>query len=184
MTLVRTAALSVLCFSSALGLAQTASTAGAWSIYSYPSDSSAHARTLIQTKSHDQYWNNLGQPVEANLDVICSHGRLVAIALDTNSKVSKQDVNPRGGVDTTPVSFRLDQQTPESEPWQVLDDRETLTPYTAIFHGKHKAEWAERLLSSETLTFSFHGEQNTQPVRVSFSTAGFKDALASSGCTY
>jgi hypothetical protein len=172
------AALVLAQVSSGLAFSQTATKASDWSIY--PS-SAKHGVTLIQVTSKEQYASNRGEQVSANLDAVCTNGKLAAIAVDTNSIVPEKSLIKSGSVDMLQVSYEAGNQATGAESWAVLDHGRTLSPYAEVLQGRRTHEWGDRLLGVDTLVLHFAGADGASTT-ATFSTKGFAQALATAGC--
>ncbi len=156
--------------STALGLAETPTPFGAWTIYHAQGDRVFMLQTISKTS-------------DAKLDVICRHGKLAAIALEPDLLIDTSAVSFTGVVPTTRLAFTLDDAT-RSEKWAVLDDGHSLSPYSQVSQGKLNRSWISRISATSKLDVQLGGlagEMNGQP---SFETGELSAALTSVGCTY
>ncbi len=156
--------------STALGIAETPSPFGAWTIYHAQGDRVFMLQTVSRTST-------------AKLDVICRHGKLAAIALEPDVIVDRSEVSFTGVVPTTRLAFTLDDQT-RSEKWAVLDDGHSLSPYSELFQSQLNRHWVSRIIAARQIDIhlaGIAGEMNGQPT---FETEELSAALASVGCSY
>ncbi len=76
--------------STAMGFAETPKQLGAWSVYPTNGNLTSNHVVLLQSTSEEQYKDALGNPVQAKLDVICTKGKLFAIALEPNVAIEEE----------------------------------------------------------------------------------------------
>lgn len=168
----------------AMGFAETPAQLGGWSIYS---STGAHARqhiVLLQSTSESQLQDAEGNAVAAKLDVICTSGKLSAIALEPGTPLLKSAISFTSMVPTTRVLFVSEGKNIPSEKWSVLDGGRTLAPHSELMQGKLMHLWIERIANLKELGFQLDGnaaEKGTQP---QFATDKLSEALAAVGCSY
>jgi hypothetical protein len=153
----------VVMISTAQAFAATPEQIGAWSV----TPATGKHSTLIQTVSD-----------HAKLDLICRHGKVWKVALETSDPIQQQSVNLNLGIPTTRMSFGLEDGNSTSEDWAVADDGKTLFAHAEMFEGRLDRRWIERLSSSPTIRFSFDNQNST------FQTGQLTEALQSAGCSY
>jgi hypothetical protein len=168
--------------SSAIGLAQTPNQLGAWSVSPADSNLTRNHVVMLQSASEQQFKDSFGNPVQAKLDIICKKGKLSAIALEPNVRLQESAVSVSGAVPTTRVAFTVDGQNNESENWAVLDDGNTVSPYSEVFQGKLMKHWIERISNTDKITFQLVGEDGQ--ATPTFATRNLIDTLSSVGCKY
>lgn len=168
--------------SSAMGLAQTPQSLGAWSVSPADSTVTRNHVVMLQSASVEQYTNSFGNPVQAKLDVICKKGKLSAIALEPSIDLKEAALSYSGAVPTTRVNFVLEGQGNQSENWAVSDDGNALSPYSEVFQGKLMKQWIERISNSKKIVFHIEGQEGE--ATPSFATAKLTDALSAVGCKY
>jgi hypothetical protein len=168
--------------SSAMGLAQTPQQLGAWSVFPANSTLTRNHVVMLQSASAEQFKDSFGNPAQAKLDVICKKGKLSAIALEPNFRLQDSAVSESGAVPTTRVAFTVEGQGDQSENWAVLDDGNTVAPYSEVFQGKLMKHWIERISASKTISFQLVGEEGEN--KPTFATGNLTDALSAVGCKY
>jgi hypothetical protein len=182
-TAVKTTIL-VLISSSAMGFAQTPKQLGAWSVYPANGNHTSNHVVLLQSTSEEGYKDADGNPVQAKLDVICTKGKLSAIALEANVAIEKRAMSFDGPVNTTRIAFSADGQSNQSENWAVLDGGRTLSPYAEALQGKLMRRWVQRISSTQKMVFQLDGKAAESQAQPSFATGKLSEALASVGCSY
>jgi hypothetical protein len=170
--------------SSAMGLAQTPKQLGAWSVYPANGNLTHNHVVLLQSTSEAGYKDADGNPVQAKLDVICTKGKLSAIALEPNVAIARRAISVDGPVNTTRIAFSADGQSNQSENWAVLDGGRTLSPYAEVLQGKLMRRWVQRISSTQKMVFQLDGKAAESQPEPSFATGKLSEALASVGCSY
>jgi hypothetical protein len=170
--------------SSAMGLAQAPKQLGAWSVYPANGNHTSNHVVLLQATSEEQYKDADGNPVQAKLDVICTKGKLSAIALEPNVTIEKSAMSFNGSVTTTRIAFSADGQSNQSENWAVLDGGRTLSPNSEVLQGKLMRRWIARISGTQKMVFQLDDKAGESLAEPSFATAELSEALASVGCSY
>ncbi len=170
--------------SSAMAFAQTPKQLGAWSVYPANGNLTSNHVVLLQATSEEQYKNAHGDTVQAKLDIICTKGKLSAIALEANVAIDKSAMSFDEPVNTTRISFSADGQRNQSENWAVLDGGRTLSPYAEVLEGKLMRRWVQRISSTQKMAFQLGGKAAASQAQPSFATGKLSEALASVGCSY
>jgi hypothetical protein len=170
--------------SSAMGFAQTPKQLGAWSVYPATGNLTSNHVVLLQSTSEEQYKDAHGNPVQAKLDVICTKGKLSAIALVPNVAIEKSAMSFNGPVTTTRIAFSANGQSNQSENWAVLDGGRSLSPYSEVLQGKLMRRWVQRISGTQKMIFQLDGKAAESQAQPSFATGELSEALASVGCGY
>jgi hypothetical protein len=168
--------------SSAMGLAQTPHQLGAWSVFPADSNSTHNHVVMLQSASAEQFTDPFGNPAQAKLDVICKKGKLSAVALEPNLRLQESAMSVSGPVPTTRVDYTLANNSNRSENWAVLDNGNTVAPYSSVFEGRLKKRWIERISASKTVAFQLVGEDGE--IKPTFATEHLTQALSAVGCKY
>jgi hypothetical protein len=156
-------AIVVVIMSTAQAFAGTSQQIGAWSV----TPATENRAVLIQTVSD-----------HAKLDLICRHGKVWKVALETSTPVQQSAVDFNRGIATTRMGFGSDVAKSTFEDWAVADGRKTLFAHSEMFEGRLDRRWIERLSASPTIRFSFDSQDST------FETGQLAEALESAGCSY
>jgi hypothetical protein len=170
--------------STAMGFAETPKQIGAWSVYPANGNLTSNHVVLLQSTSEEQYKDAHGNPVQAKLDVICTKGKLFAIALEPNVAIAKSAMSFDGPVTTTRIAFSADGKSNQSENWAVLDGGRTLSPHSEILEGKLMRRWTARISGTQKMAFQLDGKAAESQAQPSFATGKLSEALASVGCSY
>jgi hypothetical protein len=170
--------------STAMGVAQTPKQIGAWSVYPTNGNLTSNHVVLLQSTSEEQYKDAHGNPVQAKLDVICTKGKLFAIALEPNVAIAKSAMSFDGPVNTTRIAFSADGQSNQSENWAVLDGGRTLSPYSEVLQGKLMRRWIERISGTKKMGFQLDAKAGESLAQPTFETGELSEALSSVGCSY
>lgn len=169
--------------STALAVAQTPQTFGAWSVYKDAGSRPNAHLTLVQTKSLSSSEIGEGTESKAELDIVCQDGKLRGLAVRMNSAVLASAVSLDGAVDTVHVGYTVS-GTSGSEQWAVLDNRHTVSPYSEVSQAKSNRSWVNTLVAGHDLVLRLPGRGDDGAQKVSFETNGVAEALASAGCSY
>jgi hypothetical protein len=73
------------------------------------------------------------------------------IALEPSAAIQKSWLSFTGVVPNTRVAFSFEGQANQSEPWAVMDDEHTRSPYSKVFEGKLTRRWAKRIAGTKKL---------------------------------
>src|SRR3984885_6317561 len=85
--------------------AQSPQQVGAWSVYSPAGNGTAKNVVMLQTTAVGQHQDARGDVAPAKLDIVCKNNKVVAVALETGSRIDKRTVSYEQAVPTTAVVF-------------------------------------------------------------------------------
>ena len=166
--------LAILSLVTAAAFAQSPNQVGSWSVYTSTGNVTAKNVVMLQTTATSQ-----DRPgTTAKLDVICKNNKVVAIALETGSKLDRHVVSYTQEIPTAKVVFAVTGRVAVSETWAVADKGRTLTPYSQLLQSKLNRTWVERINGTETMDLQL-GEKEA----LTFDTQGLAAALESASCT-
>jgi hypothetical protein len=164
-------------------MAQSPRQVGDWSIYNSAGNQTKNHMVLVQTTAVGEHLDATGNSVPVKLDIICKNKEIVAIAVETGSKIDERAVSDSQAVPTTAVAFAVDGQVSRSENWAVADGGRTLSPYSELFQAKLNRTWVERINGTEKIAFRLNQKEGDDSLAPTFNTAQLSEALQSAGCT-
>src|ERR1700727_3142150 len=82
-------------------LAQSPRQVGDWSVYTSSGNQTRNHMVIVQTTAAGQHDDASSNSDTAKLDIICKNDKVVAVALEPSSKVSKNAVSDSQAVPTT-----------------------------------------------------------------------------------
>jgi hypothetical protein len=164
-------------------LAQSPRQVGEWSIYTPSGNQTRNHMVMVQATAVGEHDDASGNSRAAKLDIICKNDKVVAVALEPSSKVSKNTVSYDQEVPTTKVAFIVEGRIALSEPWAVADGGRTLSPYSEVFQGKLNRTWVERISGTDKVVLQLAGNEGDDLLTPTFDTAQLAEALSAAGCT-
>jgi hypothetical protein len=162
---------------SAVSFAQTNHQVGAWSIYTTSGKLTGNKMALLQTTSSN------GSSQKVKLDVVCKNNRVVAVAVEPESKIDKHLVSYDSQVPTVHLRFASTGMIEVSEDWAVTAGGHGLTPYAQISQGALNRTWVDRLSGTDKMILFLDGRAGDSLVQSTFDTRELTEALTAVGCT-
>ena len=164
--------------------AQSPQQVGAWSVYSPAGNGTAKNVVMLQTTAVGQHQDARGDVAPAKLDIVCKNNKVVAVALETGSRIDKRTVSYEQAVPTTAVVFTAGEgKSSLPEYWEVADGGRTLSPYSELYQAKLNRSWVERISGTPTVALQLNQKEGDDSLAPVFNTAQLSEALSSVSCT-
>jgi hypothetical protein len=163
--------------------AESSRQVGTWSVYTSSGNLTRNHMVILRTEAVGQERDARGNSVAAKLDIVCKNDKVVAVALETPSKIDKHTVSYSQAVPTTKVGFLVEGRIALSENWAVSDGGRTLSPYSELFQGKLNRTWVERISGTDKVVLQLNQNEGDELLAPTFNTAQLSDALSAVGCT-
>jgi hypothetical protein len=156
---------------------------GTWSVYTSSGNLTRNSTAMVQTTAVGQQQDARGNSAATKLDIVCKNGKVVAVALETPSKVAKYTVSYSQGVPTAKVLFLVKGRVALAENWAVSDGGRTLSPYSEVFQGPLNHTWVERISGTDEMVLQLGQDEGDESFAPAFHTAQLSEALSAIGCT-
>jgi hypothetical protein len=163
--------------------AQSPRQVGAWSVYTSGGNGTAKHVVMLQTTAVDQHQDARGNSAPSKLDIICKNDRVVAVAVETGSRIDKRTVSYKESVPTTAVVFTAAGKSSLPEDWEVADGGRTLSPYSELSQAKLNHAWVDRISATPKVVLRLNQKEGDDSLAPVFDTAELSQALSSVSCT-
>jgi hypothetical protein len=157
--------------------AQTNHQVGDWSIYTTSGKLTGNKMALLQTTSSLDSQDSTASSQKVKLDVVCKNDRVVAVAVQPESKLDKHLVSYDSQVPTVHLRFTSVGMIEVSEDWAVAAGGHSLMPYAQLSQSSLNRTWVDRLSATDKMVLFLDGRAS------SFDTRELAQALSAVGCT-
>jgi hypothetical protein len=163
-------------------LAQSPRQVGAWSIYTSSATSADSNLALLQTTTGGEHQDSKGPSGAAKLDVICKNHKVMAVALETGSKIDRHLVSYGSPVPTVRLGFDFPGSIEISENWAVAAGG-SLSPYSELSQSHLNQTWIKRLTANQNMVLHLDRQEEGTLTNSTFDTRELSAALRTVGCT-